>query len=108
MASLITCPHCGVRPKEEFSVRGDAVPERPLPHASDEAWYSYVYLRDNPKGVIREHWHHVAGCRRFLVVERNNVTHEVLSVTDAGAFARSGGPDDAFPAAIDLTEKGVA
>ena len=24
MASLITCPHCGVRPKEEFSIRGDA------------------------------------------------------------------------------------
>ena len=29
MASLITCPHCGVRPKEEFSIRGDAVPVRP-------------------------------------------------------------------------------
>ena len=28
MASLITCPHCGVRPKEEFSIRGDASPVR--------------------------------------------------------------------------------
>ena len=29
MASLITCPHCGVRPQEEFSIRGDASPVRP-------------------------------------------------------------------------------
>jgi methylglutamate dehydrogenase subunit B len=83
MASLITCPHCGVRPKEEFSIRGDAVPVRPSPNGSDEVWHRYVYVRDNPKGRIREYWHHGAGCRRFLVVERDNVTHEVLSVIDA-------------------------
>ncbi|MCY1667976.1 sarcosine oxidase subunit delta [Rhizobium sp. SL86] len=89
MASLITCPHCGVRPKEEFSIRGDAVPVRPAPNASDETWYAYVYVRDNPKGLIREYWHHTGGCRRFLVVERDNVTHEVFSVTDAADLARS-------------------
>jgi sarcosine oxidase subunit delta len=88
MASLITCPHCGVRPKEEFAIRGDAVPVRPGPNASDDAWYAYVYVRDNPKGRIREYWHHTGGCRRFLVVERDNVTHEVFSVIDAGALAR--------------------
>ncbi len=92
MASLITCPHCGVRPKEEFSIRGDAVPVRPAPNASDDAWYAYVYVRDNPKGRIREYWHHTGGCRRFLVVERDNVTHEVFSVTDAAdaALTKSG------------------
>jgi methylglutamate dehydrogenase subunit B len=89
MASLITCPHCGTRPKEEFTVRGDAVPQRPASHAPDEAWHAYVYLRDNVKGVIFEHWHHVGGCRRFLVVERDNVRHAVLSVTDATLFRRS-------------------
>ena len=29
MASLITCPHCGQRPKEEFTIKGDAGPVRP-------------------------------------------------------------------------------
>ncbi|MGF9563515.1 sarcosine oxidase subunit delta [Neorhizobium sp. JUb45] len=90
MASLITCPHCGRRPKEEFSIRGDAVPERPAPAASEEAWHAYVYLRDNPRGNIREYWHHVAGCRRWLVVERDNLTHAVFAVTDAREAAKGG------------------
>ncbi len=89
MASLITCPHCGIRPKEEFSIRGDASPVRPAAAASDDAWYAYVFVRDNPKGRITEHWHHSAGCRRWLVVERDNAaSHEVYSVTDARAHAK--------------------
>ncbi|RKE83913.1 sarcosine oxidase subunit delta [Rhizobium sp. AG855] len=91
MASLITCPHCGVRPKEEFSIRGDASPVRPAPGAPDEAWVRYVFLRDNPKGRIVEHWHHTAGCRRWLVVERDNAgSHEVYNVTDASTYAKEG------------------
>ena len=89
MASLITCPHCGVRPKEEFSIRGDASPVRPAPGAADDAWYRYVFVRDNPKGRIVENWHHSSGCRRWLVVERDNVaSHEVYSVTDASEYAK--------------------
>lgn len=89
MASLITCPHCGVRPKEEFSIRGDASPVRPAAGAPDDAWNAYVFLRDNPKGRIIEHWHHSAGCRRWLVVERDNAaSHEVYSVTDASDYAK--------------------
>ncbi|OLP62365.1 sarcosine oxidase subunit delta [Xaviernesmea oryzae] len=90
MASLISCPHCGPRPKEEFSVTGDATRLRPASDASDEAWHAYVYLRANPKGVHLEHWQHVGGCRRFLVVERNTATHDVLSVADAAELARGG------------------
>lgn len=88
MASLITCPHCGVRPKEEFAVRGDASLIRPASSASDEAWHDYVYVRVNPRGRTLEHWHHVAGCRRFLVVERDTATHEVYSVVDGAAAAQ--------------------
>jgi sarcosine oxidase subunit delta len=88
MASLIPCPHCGTRPKEEFSIQGDASRVRPQPSATDEAWYRYVYVRDNPRGRYSEYWHHVAGCRRWLVVERDNVTHEVFSVTDATVLAK--------------------
>ncbi len=85
MASLISCPHCGTRPKEEFMIRGDAAPVRPSAMASDEAWHDYVHLRNNPRGRVREHWQHVAGCRRWLLVERDNLTHAVFSVADAAA-----------------------
>ncbi|KSV72317.1 sarcosine oxidase subunit delta [Ensifer sp. ENS08] len=88
MASLITCPHCGVRPKEEFAIRSDASRGRPELMDSDEAWHDYVYVRANPRGRTLEHWHHIAGCRRFLVVERDTATHEVYSVVDAAEFAR--------------------
>ncbi len=87
MASLIHCPHCGVRPKEEYAIRSDASRVRPSPGASDEAWHDYVYIRANPKGRYLEHWQHVAGCRRWLVVERDTFTHEVHSVTDAARRA---------------------
>lgn len=83
MASLISCPHCGTRPKEEFSIKGDASRTRPSPQAPAEAWYKFVFVRDNPRGRHREFWHHVLGCRRWLVVERDTMTHEVYAVTDA-------------------------
>ena len=89
MASLVHCPHCGRRPKEEFTIHGAAV-ERPLPGASPAAWFDYVYLRDNPRGDHREYWHHTSGCRRWLVVERNTMTHAVLEVEDAAQLHRTG------------------
>jgi sarcosine oxidase subunit delta len=82
MASLITCPHCGTRPKEEFSIRGAAL-TRPDPAAGEDVWQAYVYVRDNPKGRYQEYWHHAGGCRRWLVVDRDNLTHEVFGVADA-------------------------
>ena len=45
-----------------------------------ERWHDYVYLRDNPAGSHRELWHHVAGCRRWLVVSRDTRTHEIERV----------------------------
>jgi sarcosine oxidase subunit delta len=89
MASLITCPHCGTRPKEEFAIRGDAEPRRPSAGDKDEAWLGYVYTRDNRKGRIREYWHHAGGCRRWLVVERDNLSHEVYGVTDVSQFLKA-------------------
>ena len=53
------------------------------PQASAEAWQKFVYIRDNPKGRHKEFWHHVLGCRRWLVVERDTLTHEVYGVSDA-------------------------
>ncbi len=84
MASLIRCPHCGPRPREEFTIRGAAL-KRPAPDASEDAWFAYVYLRDNPRGPHEEHWHHNGGCRRWLTVARDTATHTVSCVQDAGA-----------------------
>ena len=82
MASLIPCPHCGLRPKEEFTIKGEALP-RPAPDAGSDAWLDYIYLRDNPRGAYREYWHHTSGCRRWLTVERDTATHEIDGAHDA-------------------------
>ncbi len=91
MASLVACPHCGARPKEEFTVRGAAL-SRPASDAGPQAWMDYVYLRDNPAGIVHEHWHHTSGCRRWLVVSRDTVTHAIHDVRDAAGLLRSGAP----------------
>lgn len=83
MASLISCPHCGPRPKEEFTLKGDGTVVRPTPEASAEDWHAYVHLRDNPRGSHRELWHHTGGCRRWLAVTRHTMSHEVTEVIDA-------------------------
>lgn len=88
---LITCPHCGVRPIEEFTFLGDARPQRPTSNddSSMERWFDYVYLRDNPKGRFDEFVHHSGGCRAWLVVARNTETHEVHGAVTAKDYAAS-------------------
>jgi sarcosine oxidase subunit delta len=76
----IPCPFCGVRDASEFSYLGDATLKRPDPSApnAERAFHDYVYLRDNPAGPHREFWHHVSGCRSWLIVTRDTRTHEIL------------------------------
>ncbi len=95
----IRCPHCGERGNEEFAYLGDATVTRPdhLPDARADgadfdAWYAYVYLRDNPAGEHRELWQHVHGCRSWLVVTRDVRSHAIASVEDARAVARARTP----------------
>lgn len=78
---LIACPYCGARDAQEFTYRGDAAPVRPDPAAPDveEKFHDYVYLRDNPAGAHRELWHHSAGCRRWVEVERDTLTHAIAA-----------------------------
>jgi heterotetrameric sarcosine oxidase delta subunit len=77
---LIRCPWCGERDHVEYFYGGDATVKRPAENAGAQAWHDYVYLRDNPKGPHRELWQHQAGCRAWLVVTRDTLTHEVLGV----------------------------
>ena len=74
---LISCPHCGARDQTEFAYGGDASVVRPAADAPLEAWFAYVYLRDNPAGPHVEYWQHVAGCRRWIRIRRDTVTHEI-------------------------------
>ena len=78
----ITCPNCGERDRREFYYQGDAVAlQRPDADAGPEAWDDYLHNRDNPAGDTRDMWFHEAGCRAWLVVDRNTVTHAVHNVT---------------------------
>ncbi len=81
----IKCPYCGERDAEEFSYLGAAGLERPDPESAGaaEAFYEYVYLRNNQAGPLDELWQHNAGCRSWLVVRRDTRNHEIFSVTYA-------------------------
>jgi sarcosine oxidase subunit delta len=83
----IKCPYCGERDASEFTYRGDAGPRRPDPDApgAEAAFFDYVYLRDNPAGALSELWYHRAGCRSWLVVERDTRNHAIASVQLASA-----------------------
>ncbi|MGL4489584.1 MAG: sarcosine oxidase subunit delta [Rhizobiaceae bacterium] len=76
----ITCPHCGPRDLAEFYYWGDAARTSPdLGSGLAQPWLSHVYDRANPRGRHKEHWQHLGGCRAYLLVERDTLTHEVFS-----------------------------
>jgi heterotetrameric sarcosine oxidase delta subunit len=77
---LIPCPFCGQREHSEFAYGGDATVRRPRQSepAWGPEWQAYVYERANPRGPQREYWQHAAGCRQWLVVTRDTLSHEVL------------------------------
>lgn len=79
----ITCPWCGPRAQIEFTYGGDASVSRPRdPDAvSEQAWLDHVYLRDNACGPHWEWWQHAAGCRRWLEVQRDTLTHRITECT---------------------------
>ncbi len=90
MAYLINCPHCGQRTTDEFYIKGDASKQRPdaIGDGTMDKWHDYVHIRDNVRGRMAEHWHHTGGCRQWLVVERDTVSHEIYAVTPANSAGR--------------------
>ncbi|NMM45344.1 sarcosine oxidase subunit delta [Rhodospirillaceae bacterium KN72] len=71
------CPHCGLRDANEFTYGGDATIAWPDLGASEQEWFDAVYQRENPRGPHREYWHHAGGCRQWVVVDRDTLTHEI-------------------------------
>ncbi|MBG6118464.1 sarcosine oxidase subunit delta [Sphingobium sp. JAI105] len=79
----IPCPYCGERDSLEFSYKSDAAPKRPIDSASVETFVDYVYFRNNPAGVIREHWYHANGCRNWIILERDTISHQIFGASIA-------------------------
>ena len=82
----IECPWCGARAEIEFAYGGQAHVAYPAdPQAlTDEAWAAFLFMRDNPKGFLRERWVHSHGCRRWFNLVRHTMTHEILAVYRPG------------------------
>lgn len=83
----LNCPFCGTRSVNEFVSLGSAAPKRPSLSDPAAQWVDYVYLRDNPAGEHDEWFYHAMGCRAWLVVTRNTVTHEIRAVKAAREVA---------------------
>ncbi|MGC6484846.1 MAG: sarcosine oxidase subunit delta [Candidatus Puniceispirillales bacterium] len=96
---IINHPLLGPRDAAEFTVIGDAAamqrPDTSTPGQPDpglmDAFHDYMHLRDNPAGVHHELWYHEQGDRSWLVVTRDTVSHEVISVALASALKRRDG-----------------
>ncbi len=75
----INCPWCGPRDENEFSYQGDANCRIATQSKAPEEIEDLLYFRPNPKGLHKEYWHHVSGCRQYIIVERHTLTHEIRS-----------------------------
>ena len=77
------CPFCGLRVDREFRYGGDAGKTRPKRDCTDAEWAKYRYQRANGRGVTRELWLHADGCGRWIEIERDTTTHEVITARAA-------------------------
>ena len=81
---LIPCPFCGPRNEDEFTCWSEVVHRPADPSSlSDSQWADFVYKHRNPKGRAREQWWHARGCRRWILVERDTLTHDIASASPA-------------------------
>ena len=79
----INCPFCGERDHSEFTYGGDGSVEYPAPDGTAGEWHEAVFLRENIRGRQLETWHHLHGCRLWLLVERDTLTHEIHAIRPA-------------------------
>jgi sarcosine oxidase subunit delta len=84
---VICCPYCGPRSELEFAYGGEAHIARPADPMSldDEAWASFLYVRNNPRGIHAERWRHFHGCGRFFNVQRDTVSDTIIASYPVGA-----------------------
>ncbi|MEZ5715634.1 MAG: sarcosine oxidase subunit delta [Paracoccaceae bacterium] len=76
---ILDCPYCGVTAEEtEFHGGGEAHIKRFGPGSTDADFETYLFHRENPKGVHFERWRHVNGCGKWFHVARDTATLEVF------------------------------
>jgi heterotetrameric sarcosine oxidase delta subunit len=74
----INCPWCGERAETEFRSAGAALDRPSAPTELDGTqWADHIYGRDNQPGLVRELWWHWAGCRQWLLIDRDSVSHRI-------------------------------
>lgn len=78
---IMHCPLNGPRNIQEF-VCGGEVEEMPALDAPDSAWAEYVFLDDNPRGVVREWWCHLPTSYWFIA-ERDTASEAILETYPA-------------------------
>lgn len=93
----ISCPWCGKRDEDEFTYGGTWPRPRPAdPQSmSDEQWADYLFFNENPRGATKERWRHTQGCRQWLVVERDTLTHDIHAVSPLAPIRAPGMRDAA-------------
>ncbi|MEM9145625.1 MAG: sarcosine oxidase subunit delta [Pseudomonadota bacterium] len=81
---MLRCPYCGADCAEtELAPGGEAHLTRRGPGSGDADLASYLFQRENPKGVHFERWRHVYGCGKWFHAARCTVTLEVFGTYSA-------------------------
>ncbi len=73
----LPCPNCGVRPITEF-LYGELTSVPDAITDADARDVDRAFMRNNPQGPQTERWFHVYGCRRWITLQRDTRTDEVL------------------------------
>lgn len=81
---ILHCPYCGIDADEtELAPGGEAHVKRYGPGSSDEEFQSYLFTRENPRGVHFERWRHANGCGKWFHAARDTATLEVFGTYSA-------------------------
>jgi sarcosine oxidase subunit delta len=84
---ILECPYCGVKGEEtEFHAGGEAHLKRFGPGSSDADFETYLFMRENPKGVHLERWRHANGCGKWFHAARCTMTLEVFGTYSAQTY----------------------
>ncbi|MDK3072813.1 sarcosine oxidase subunit delta [Sedimentitalea sp. JM2-8] len=81
---ILTCPYCGITADEtELAPGGEAHLKRHGPGSGDDEFHSYLFTRENPRGVHFERWRHAYGCGKWFHAARDTMTLEVFGTYKA-------------------------
>ncbi|MDW3221227.1 MAG: sarcosine oxidase subunit delta [Acidimicrobiales bacterium] len=87
---LVPCPNCGPRNAADLTYRGESHPRPDPGTATKHEWRTYLYLRDNPSGWLRESWYCSSGCRTHFQIERHTLTGEIRTPPLPGSKTAGG------------------